>query len=299
MGIENTKFGIFSNHIYEHGLPYWNGLNTLIFASVGILFSLNREILWNKIHSNTLGWILFCLIILSSIWHIVKQVSNSKTIEKIEKEKTAEINSLKLQKSELDIKIQNLESQISKINNNSIDIVETHLAYLFEKMDLNNSERISLYKFIDDKFYVLGRFSSNPELKKRGRNSYKKEGLIFKAWQLGKYFKNSGIPVPNISTRSKFRRGYYKVLNEIVSIDEETVWKMKMKSRSFYLKALKDSSNVENTSIIVIESLNDNGFQSSEIDQILSMEEEKKLVTFVEKIDWDFPNINKAIEKGF
>ena len=94
MGIENTKFGIFSNHIYEHGLPYWNGLNTLIFASVGILFSLNREILWNKIHSNTLGWILFCLIILSSIWHIVKQVSNSKTIEKIEKEKTAEINSL-------------------------------------------------------------------------------------------------------------------------------------------------------------------------------------------------------------
>ena len=299
MGIENTKFGIFSNHIYEHGLPYWNGLNTLIFASVGILFSLNREILWNKIHSNTLGWILFCLIILSSIWHIVKQVSNSKTIEKIEKEKTTEINSLKLQKSELDIKIQNLESQISKINNNSIDIVETHLAYLFEKMDLNNSERISLYKFIDDKFYVLGRFSSNPELKKRGRNSYKKEGLIFKAWQLGKYFKNSGIPVPNISTRSKFRRGYYKVLNEIVSIDEETVWKMKMKSRSFYLKALKDSSNVENTSIIVIESLNDNGFQSSEIDQILSMEEEKKLVTFVEKIDWDFPNINKAIEKGF
>lgn len=299
MGIENTKGGKLLNHIYENYLIYLNGFNTLVFAIIGILFELSTEVTRFKINTKTIGWILFVFVCILTVIQIVQQVKETKSLEKIEREKTGEINSLKVEKSELDIKIQNLESQISKINNNSIDIVETHLAYLFEKMDLNNSERISLYKFIDDKFYVLGRFSSNPELKKRGRNSYKKEGLIFKAWQLGKYFKNSGIPVPNISTRSKFRRGYYKVLNDIVSIDEETVWEMKMKSRSFYLKALKDSSNVENTSIIVIESLNDNGFQSSEIDQILSLEEEKKLVTFVEKIDWDFPNINKATEKGF
>jgi hypothetical protein len=38
---------------------------------------------------------------------------------------------------------------------------------------------------------------------------------------------------------------------------------------------------------------------SNEIEQILTPEEERKLVTFVEKIDWDFPNINKASEKGF
>lgn len=299
MGFENTKVGELFIHIYEYGLSYWNGINAFIFASVGILFSLNREIFWHKIHSNTLGWILFVLVITSSIWYIYKQVSNSKTIEKIEKDKEIELNSLKDDKKELDVKIQNLENQISKINNNSIDIVEIHLAYLFEKMNLKNSERISLYKFIDEKFYVLGRFSNNPELKKRGRNSYKKEGLIFKAWQVGKFFKNSSIPIPNMSTRSKFRKGYYKTLNDIARIDEETVWNMNMKSRSFYLKALKDSGNVENTSIIVIESLNDNGFQLNEIEQILTTEEERKLVTFVEKIDWDFPNINKASEKGF
>lgn len=299
MGFENTKVGKLFIHIYEYGLSYWNGINAFIFASVGILFSLNRQIFWDKIHSNSLGWILFVLAIASSIWYIYKQVSNSKTIEKFEKDKEIELNSLKDEKKELVVKIQKLENQISKINSNSIEIVEIHLAYLFEKMNLKNSERISLYKFIEDKFYVLGRFSSNPELKKRGRNSYKKEGLIFKAWQLGKYFKNSGIPIPNLSTRSKFRRGYYKVMNDIASIDEETVWKMNMKSRSFYLKALKDTGNVENTSIIVIESLNDNGFQLNEINQILSVEEERKLVTFVEKIDWDFPNINNASEKGF
>lgn len=299
MGIENTKGGKLLNHVYENYLIYLNGFNTLVFAIIGILFELSTEVTRFNINTKTIGWILFIFVIVLTVIQIVQQVKETKSLEKIEKEKTDEINSLKVEKSELDIKIQNLENQISKINNNSIEIVQIHLAYLFEKMKLKNSERISLYKFIDDKFYVLGRFSSNPELKKRGRSSYKKEGLIFKAWQLGKYFKNSGIPVPNMSTRSKFRRGYYKVLNDIVSIDEETVWKMNMKSRSFYLKALKDSSNVENTSIIVIESTNDKGFEEADIDSILNEDEVKRLVTFVEKIDWDFPNIIKATEKGF
>jgi hypothetical protein len=299
MSLENTKIGKFLNHIYENYLIYLNGLNTLIFAFIGILFELDKDVTRYSINTKTIGWFLFVIVIILTIIQIVKQVKETKSIEKIEKEKTDEIYTLKLDKNNLDIKIQNLENQISKINYNSIEIVEIHLAYLFEKMNLKNSERISLYKFINDKFYVLGRFSNNPELRKRGRNSYKKEGLIFKAWQVGKYFKNSGIPIPNMGTRSKFRKGYYKTLSDIARIDEETVWNMNMKSRSFYLKALKDSGNVENTSIIVIESLNENGFQIDFIDEILSFEEEKKLVTFVEKIDWDFPNINKASEKGF
>lgn len=299
MGIESTDFGKIQNHIYEHYLPYWNGINTLFFAIVGILFSLNRYIFWNKFHSNTLGWILFVIIIISSILHIRKQVLYSKTIEKIENDRDEKIENLNKEKTSVDVKIQGLENQLAKINNNSIDIVEINLAYLFEKMNLGNNERMSLYKFIDDKFYVLGRFSSNPELKRRGRSSYKKEGLIFKAWQLGKFSKISGIPLCNMSNRKNFRKGYYKSLNDIALIDEETVWKMKMKSRSFYLKALKDSNNVENTSIIVIESLNENGFNLDDIDSKLNSDEERKLVTFVEKIDWIFPDLANAKEIGF
>ncbi|OBW40048.1 hypothetical protein AB670_03611 [Chryseobacterium sp. MOF25P] len=298
MGIENTWLGRTQNHIYEHFLPYWNGINTLLFTIVGILFSLNREILWGKIHSNTLGWILFILIIGSSIWHIAKQISNSKTIEKIEKEKDGKIFSLEEDKRIHDVTIQNLENKISKINNNSIEIVEIHLAYLAEKMKLTSNERITLYKFINDEFYVLGRFSKNPELKKRSRNSYKKEGLIFKAWQETKFFKNSGIPEPD-NKRNKFKSGYYRVISSLAKINEETVWNMNMKGRSFYIKALKDMMNLEQTSIVVVESKNDRGFEEVDIDMVLNQDEEKRLVAFVEKIDWDFPNINKAKEQGF
>lgn len=298
MGIENTWFGRTQNHIYEHYLPYWNGLNVLIFAIVGILFSLNREIFWGKIHSNILGWLLLVVIMLSSIFHISKQVKNNRTIEAVDKNRKNETKKLIDDKDNLDLKIQKLENQIAKINNNSIEIVEIHLAYLAEKMKLTNNERITLYKFINDEFYVLGRFSKNPELKKRSRNSYKKEGLIFKAWQDTKFFKNTGIPEPD-SKRNKFKSGYYSVINSLAKISEETVWNMNMKSRSFYIKPFKDMMNLEQTSIIVVESKSDKGFEEDDIDTVLNQDEEKRLVAFVEKIDWDFPNINKAKEKGF
>lgn len=298
MGIENTKAGKLLNHIYENYLIYLNGLNALIFAIIGILFELNTGVTRFNISTKTIGWILFGVVFILTGIQIVQQVKESKSIERIEKEKTSEINFLKVEKSELDIKIQNLENQISKINYNSIEIVEIHLAYLFEKMKLGNNERISLYKLIKDEFSVLGRFSSNPELRKRSRSVYKKEGLIFKAWQEIKFFKNTGIPIAD-SRRTKFRKNYFKIISDLAPIEEETVWNMKMKSRSFYIKAFKDLMNLEQTSIIVIESKNDKAFEEAEIDSTLNQDEEKRLVAFVEKIDWDFPNINKASEKGF
>lgn len=298
MGIEKTKWGKFQNHIYEHYLPYWNGGNTIILSIVSILFSLNGKSFLEALKSNKIGFGILLLTIISSAAYIYKQVKNSKTIEALESKKNEEIQSLNQNQDDLNLKIQQLESQLSKINSNSIEMVEINLAYLYEKMKLNNNARITLYKFINDEFFILGRYSGNLELKKRGRNSYKKEGLIFKAWQEGVFFKVQGIPMPD-SKRQKFRKGYYKVLNDIARIDEETVWNMKMKSRSFYLKTFRDISGLENASIIVIESLEENAFQENDINSVLNGDEQKRLVTFVEKIDWVFPNINEAQQKGF
>lgn len=296
MGIEKTKWGKFQNNIYEHYLSYWNGVNTIIFALVGILFSLNREIFWHRIHSNTLGWVLLIIIILSSGLHIWRQVKNSKTIEKLEKDKNKEIQSLNQSQENLNLKIQQLESQLSKINSNSIEMIELNLSYLYERMKLNNNARITLYKFINDEFYVLGRYSRNDELKRRGRNSYKKEGLIFKAWLEEKFFKTTGVPLP-FHKNGNFNKKYYDTLNRIAPIDKTTVLNMNMKSRSFYLKTL--GNRLQNTSIIVIESSEENAFQENDINSVLNKDEQERLVTFVEKIDWVFPSINEAQQKGF
>lgn len=289
MGIENTTLGKILQHLYEHFLPYLNGFNTLLFAIIGILFELD----FNKI-----GWIIFIIVVFLTIFQILKQVKYSKTVEKLEEEKNGEITQLKEEKGKIELKVQSLENQISKINNNSIDLVETYLANLSDKIKLGCDGRITLYKFINNEFYILGRFSENPELKKRSRVSYKQEGLIFKAWKEGKFFITKGIPSPT-TVRGAFNQKYYKALNKIAPIDKNTVISMSMKSRSFYLKALKDSTKTKNTSIIVIENLQENAFQENVINSTLNVEEEKKLANFVEKIDWVFPNIDEARQKGF
>ncbi|MDO5105956.1 hypothetical protein [Capnocytophaga sp.] len=289
MGIENTTLGKILQHLYEHFLPYLNGFNTLLFAIIGILFELD----FNKI-----GWIIFIIVVFLTIFQILEQVKYSKTVEKLEEEKNGEITQLKEEKGKIELKVQSLENQISKINNNSIDLVETYLANLSDKIKLGCDGRITLYKFINNEFYILGRFSENPELKKRSRVSYKQEGLIFKAWKEGKFFITKGIPSPT-TVRGTFYQKYYKVLNKIAPIDKNTVISMSMKSRSFYLKALKDSTRTKNTSIIAIENLQENAFQENVINSTLNVEEEKKLTNFVEKIDWVFPNIDEARQKGF
>jgi len=287
MNFEDSWFNKFTKYIYNYGLGILNIFIGILYAIIGILFGLNKLILYNKVHTNNVGGRLFGLTIILRIIQFIKQNKKDKSILDFE-----ESNNLQAEK------IQKLENQIQKINKNSIEIVEIHLAYLFLKLKLGDNERVSLYKFINDEFYILGRYSTNPEIKRKSRSSYPKEGMISKAWEEKKYFKNNGIPVPH-SKRLKFRSGYFKVINEIARITEETVWNMKMKSRSFYLRAFDEFNGLERTSIIVIESKNDNAFIENEIDEILNQDEEKKLVAFVEKIDWDFPNINNAKQSGF
>lgn len=299
MKIEKTWIGEILNHIINNYLPYWNAVNTILMGYIGILFSINKSNYFLDFDSGTIGWILLLLSIISIIANVCLQNHNSKSLNEILEDKDDQILKLEREKNSLDLKIQITENKLAKINENSMEIVEIHLAYLFQKLSLTNNERITLYKFINDEFYVLGRYSMSNERSKRSRKSYKKEGLIFKAWNESFYFTNSGIPYPEEKNRTKFRKGYYKKLNEIATIDEETVWNMKMKSRSFYIKALKDLNGLGQTSIIVIESINDKAFEKSKIDYIFNEDEEKRLVAFVEKIDWDFQKISNASKIGF
>lgn len=298
MKIEKTWIGVFLNHLFNNYLPYWNGINTILMGYVGILFSINKSnYLWG-IDSNKIGWVLLIICVISIISNICLQIHNSKTIDEILDEKKKEFLKLENQKNTSELKIQGLENKLARINSNSMEIVEIHLAYLAEKMNFTNNERITLYKFVKDNFFVLGRYSKNPELKKRSRTSYGKEGLIFKAWNESVYFINSGIPLP-LNKKKKFNNAYYEFMNDTSRIDKDTIVNMRMKSRSFYIKSLKDLMNLEQTSIIVIESTEDKAFERAVIETAFDQDEEKRLVAFVEKIDWDFQKISNASKIGF
>ena len=168
-----------------------------------------------------------------------------------------------------------------------MEVFNEHLAAIFYKLNLTDSERISFYKFQDDKFHIIGRYSLNPDLAKRNRKYYPSdEGLIGLAWRNGEYLLNEGIPEFKHGTKKE----YYDFIKAIAPVNEETLKSMNMKSRSFYLKAFTDSKNINRVAIIV--------FNLPEIRQKVNYEE-TQLVSFIERLNWELPSLDVALQKGF
>jgi hypothetical protein len=284
---DDSNFLKFSKYLDKHGLEISNTLvNGFLYATAGILFSLDKPIFWKIIESKTVSIFLLIIGFLINLYFFWKQSEKSKTILSLN-----DIN-----KNNQD-KIQLLENQIQQIHRDYSLIFNEHLASLFFKLSLNDSDRISMYKYQNEKLYIIGRYSSNPVLKVIRRRFYNSnQGLIAKAWQEGKYFLNSGVP--EYSKKPRAKTATHKFFNDIKVIDKYELEKITMKSKSFYLKAFMDSKGIERTSIIVIESEKNRAFQMDTLDKVIN-DEENKLTAFIENIDWNFPTLDNAENTGF
>jgi len=259
-------------------------LNGLGYAIIGILYEIDKKIFWEKIESQDLGLVILIIVFLLNIYLGIKIISKNQSKQEL-------TNNIE----QLGLKIQQLENDIDKIRRDSMEVFNEHLAAIFYKLNLRDNERISFYKFQDEKFHIIGRYSLNPDLAKRNRKYYPSdEGLIGLAWRNGEYHLNEGIPEFKHGTK----KAYYDFIKSIAPINEETLKNMNMKSRSFYLKAFTDSKNINRIAIIVLESENSNVFNFSEIRQKVNYEE-TQLVSFIERLNWELPSLDVAQQKGF
>jgi len=282
---ENNKFyniaKFLDKHSLELGLLVLNGLG---YTLTGIFFEINDDIFWGIVHSTTFGWIFLIIIFILNLYLGTKFFSKKKNI-----------NSLISDKRELSEKIQELENTIDELHRNSLEIFNEHLASLFYKLDLTENERISFYKYQNNKFHIVGRYSSNPILNEKNRKYYdSNEGFISIAFQRGHFHLNKGIPEFKNGQRQK----YYNFIRDKCDIPIDTLKSIKMKSRSFYLYAFKDTKGLKRNSIIVFESLETDRFDSDEIDNILKSEK-LKLQAFIERIESDLPELENAKKTGF
>jgi hypothetical protein len=289
MSTQNTD-SIFiraTKYIYEHGIEFSNTItNGFVYALVGIFFGINKKFLNDKIESKCIAIILLVLGFFINIIFYFKQ-----------SKKTNSLSDLNLVNQTQAETIQKLENQIQRIHKNYSEVFNEHLAYLFFKLELTDSDRISMYKYKDGKFFIIGRYSTNPKLKQIHRKFYNSnEGLISKAWSLGEYFINTGVPDYGKKTRSQ--QQVYSFFNNIAPISKETFDKITMKSKSLFLKSFMNTKGIDRASIIVIESEKSKAFEQLDIDKVL-FEEEQKLISFVDKINWNLPDIINAENTGF
>ena len=277
----DSSFIAFWKHIEKNRFESWTVVSSAFFAILAV-FNLNKQLFWLITLRHIIITLLFFNVVITLWLHLrqTKQKENSES-------KCKELMETNQKQAE---EIQKLENKIQDIYRIYSNVFTEHLASLFFKLNLTDNERISMYKFQDDYFYIIGRYSINPDLKEINRDKYPKEGLIYKAWCDGEYFLNDS---------PEFKRNKaYNFFNNIAPINKVTFDSLTMKSRSYYLKAFTNTKKIDRIAIIIIESKKNKTLAKNEIDIVLK-EEENKLSSFVESINCNFPNINNAQNTGF
>ena len=127
------------------------------------------------------------------------------------------------------------------------------LIMLYRKLELTESDRISLYyrNSIDKDFEIVARYSTSNRFKEHSRPSYPHDqGYISKCWET----KDDDFYVEAIPEVSYTENIDYFASE--MNMDRETLRHLKMKSRAFYIKNVKDKNRDKSIGVIVIESIN-------------------------------------------
>ena len=306
MSFEKTIIYFIVKFTYNNWVHILDSLIALGIGWWGYLLTIDSPIYFGKISIQK--YIIISLLLLGLIiWSIViKGKRNKKNIELEEKrnKRNVELEEKIKEKDEenaiLSEKIQLLENKTQEIHNSYYEIFDIYLSSLFLKLKLNDNDRISLYKYEeeDENFLIIGRYASNPSYNKRNRNLYTKEGLIAKAWDNGEVFIIDGIPDYKETMKPKEKKKYFKHIKTICTISDETLRQITMKSRSFYMRAFNNISGIHRSSIIVIESINERAFEKDKLNIIIE-EEEKRLIAFIEKMNWKLPKLSNAKKLDF
>lgn len=265
----------------DYGLEFGRFCTTTLIAVVSILLGID----FNKDWVIPALWVILIIVIAISFVIEYKVFKKSRKISQLEKD-------IEKQSS----KVQLLEATIEKIECVNYDLFQYVLISLYNKLGFDGQDRISIYKKEKDRFVIMSRYSINPKLGAINRKHYPiYEGFIGQALQQGEYFVDN---LPNTTTGN--REKYYNAIMAKCDIDKEILRSITMKSRSFYCKALTDSTGRERNAIIVFESLAPRKLVQDDIMEAISTEE-RKLVAFVENVNLRIPETDTkfAQENGF
>ena len=186
--------------------------------------------------NNSTGIIIISLIIIGIVIFDQREILRSQSY----KEKNGKLN----------IMNENLTATI-------VSLPEDYTRYLFEELELNNKERISLYIFDENHFTMVSRWSNIHNLKEEGRGRYPiDEGFISQVWNgatTSDHFHISRLCNPD----EDFNQ-YVRDIQEKVNMPVEKIEILSMKSRSYFVKLLRENVNNAPIGILVIESLSSN-----------------------------------------
>jgi hypothetical protein len=259
----------FGHNIIDNLFKYSLHISSILLVALSVIDISNlndsKVTCWG-LKEFPIGKLIYYVVVVATIVFGIFSIQNSQTVSKLEREN-----------SENSAKINDLESALNDSITQMNDLFNSYILLIVKNLDFTHTERISVYKVFEEKFLLIGRASTNPNLKKNGRNNYPiNEGFIGKGWAEGEFFIDD-LPDPTQRNRDP----YYTKVNSICPIPKETIKNMNMASRTFFIYRINGYDN-QPKAILVIESLREKAFAKEEvIDKLSGIKQ--PLVMFVEK----------------
>lgn len=243
-----------------------------ILLFVPFLFGIPSFSPWIEAHS-IVFWGLFLSVVIGIIMNIYLEGSALGIKEN-------DIYKLTKELSKLENDAQRNQDFIDSMNEAIEAVPDDIIEHIFHYLELDNSDRISLYSFDKDTLYMTGRYSSAPELRVSGRLRYpKNEGYIGKVWN---GVENDIFTIEDLCDPERAQKKYVSEVNKGSKLPIEIINNLSMKSRSYYVRLLrKDHREV---AVLVLESKKEKLPKSqNQIDNVLSGEFGKLLIKYVDR----------------
>ena len=257
------------DYLFDKSLIF-SGLCLVILTAVDISNINEWKGLFFGIQDFQYGRILYYFTMLCAIIFGIISTLSGKEIDKLEKE-----NNLK------SIKINDLESNLNEVVNETNELFNSYLKLLVKNLNFTHRERISVYKIYNNRFKLLGRTSVDPILMEIGRTEYPiNEGFIGKGWREGEYFIDD-LPDPESGRNGSGLTAYYNRVNQIHPIPRDVIDNMKMKSRTFFIYRINGYDG-NPRAVLVFESLDEKTFTKEFIVEKLNGVKQP-LIMFIEK----------------
>jgi len=174
-------------------------------------------------------------------------------------------------------------------------ICDDMLAVLAKGLGFNGQDRISLYKRDANFFFIIGRYSENPDLARRRRREYPaSEGFIGKAWAAPDRVQVFS-DIPAFAERAE---EYYKA-HESVGVSRETVRNFHMKSRYYAAIVIGNETDLQRSAIIIIESYAPRRFSKETIANFGNSDSMRLISCMLRAMKANLPSPAFAREKGF
>lgn len=229
--------------------------STYLYLLAGIKNGSDKLVVFNLTWKDLNPYLVYGGIIISLIYLYINYKHRNRYIT--DEELLKKVNTLE----------QKFESSKKEFFKLCSDIIKSDFTKFFKNSE--NSGRISIYKYENKKFYLLGRYSSNPTYNKPSRKNYpSNEGFIALGWENGTH---SAFDI------LKFRgkgRDWKKSIKSKCNISNNTLDKIRMKSCSFYVHRIENEDSRAPLGIIVAEQISPNEIDTINITKPLEKHSE-------------------------